>query len=378
MFVRASMSRRAGALSLAAALAVAACGDDPVSTDLDPNPGPTPLFGNVTCDLPTNLVAAGGPPPNGIPALTAPKMVHTAHEEAAYLREDDRVLGLVIDGQPRAYPHNIMWWHEIVNDTVGGRSFAVTFCPLTGSGLVFDKTSMGGPDIDLGVSGLLFANNLMMYDRATGRLIGPQMSVAGRCGDFRGVEPELIGVTETTWQRWRFMHPNTLVISGETGFDRNYQQYPYAGYDRITDGSLLFPMGIDRSRPPKELVLGIRVGDDGGVGYPFGELARIGAAGVVNDEVDGRPIAVFFEAGSNAAEGMAVAFDRRVGDTTLTFEMTEDGVHDVETGTRWDITGHSRRGPMMGNRLDLVENAYVSFWFAWKHFQPQSRIFAAR
>lgn len=376
MIVRAWKTAAAGLLAPAVLFALAACGDDPLSSGSDGGGG-TPLFGDVTCDLPRNLIAAGGPPPDGIPALTNPEMVHTAHDDAAYLRPDDRVLGLVIDGQPRAYPHNIMWWHEIVNDTLGGRSFAVTFCPLTGSGLVFDKASAGWGEIDLGVSGLLFANNLMMYDRATNRLIGPQMSVAGRCGDFRSVEPELIGVTETTWGRWRSMHPNTVVVSERTGWERNYQQYPYGGYDRITDNSLLFPMGIDRSRPAKELVLGIRSGDDDGVGYPFGELARVGDAGVINDEVDGRPVAIFFESGSNAAEGTAVAFDRRVAGRTLTFETTEEGVRDVETGTVWRLTGHAGVGPLQGERLELVENAYVSFWFAWKHFQPRSRIFTA-
>jgi predicted small lipoprotein YifL len=122
-------------------------------------------------------------PPEGIPALTEPAMVAAADPDAAYLFDFDRVLGVVIDGNARAYPHNILWHHEIINDRVGDTWFTVTFRPLTGSGLVLDPF-VDGDRLELGVSGLLFANNLVLYDRISGDVYGPQLSVEGKCGVY--------------------------------------------------------------------------------------------------------------------------------------------------------------------------------------------------
>ena len=120
-----------------------------------------------------NHLLSGGVAKDGIPALTNPTFV--APDEIGYLAEDDVVMGLVINGEPRAYPHNIGWWNEIINDRVGDQSVVVSLCPLTGTGQVFNATDSDGSQIEFGVSGLLINSNLVMYDRRDGETLYPQM-----------------------------------------------------------------------------------------------------------------------------------------------------------------------------------------------------------
>jgi predicted small lipoprotein YifL len=115
--------------------------------------------------FPINLLISGGVSKDGIPALTRPDFVSPSSNGASYLSDSDMVLGVFINGVAKAYPHNIGWHHEIINDEISGQHIVVTFCPLTGTGLVFDGRGDDEAPIELGVSGLLFNNNLVMYDR---------------------------------------------------------------------------------------------------------------------------------------------------------------------------------------------------------------------
>lgn len=343
---------------------IAGCGDTPT----------TGVRGEPLCNLDTNLLISSLAP-NAIPALTEPPMVTPEDASVDYLREHDRVLGVVIEGEARAYPHNIFWWHEIVNDRIGDTWISVTFCPLTGSGLGFDPELDGFGRLDLGVSGLLFANNLVMYDRTSGAVYGPQLVVDGACDAFQGQALELMPVQEMSWARWKALHPDTRVVSGDLQRGRNYQLYPYGTYDDLSSDELLVPMAVDRTRPIKERVLAIRVGT-GGRGYPFLELAELGAVAALNETVGGVPTAIFFE----ERDGMAAsAFDARVGGQTLTFRADPDAGTwlDDETGSTWTMGGEAIDGPLSGERLAPRADAYTLFWFAWRHFQPSGDTFRA-
>ena len=287
-------------------------------------------------------------PPDAIPALTLPDMVAADEVGAEYLFDFDRVLGVVVEGEARAYPHNILWHHEILNDRIGDTWISATFCPLTGSGVVFDPF-VDGTRLDLGVSGLLFANNLIMYDRISGAVYGPQLSVEGKCATFRDTSVGVRAVHEMSWGRWKELYPDTKVVAGDTGFPRNYRSYPYGSYDQITSSDLLFPMSaVDTSRPIKERVLAIRIGD-GGRGYPFGELRESGEAAALNALVGRVPTAVFCESRDGET---ALAFDARLGGQTLSFTVSEGGTWtDAETGSTLTIDGSSIGGPMEGERL---------------------------
>jgi hypothetical protein len=344
----------------------AACGDDAGVT------GATPAD-ELVCDLDRNLLFTSLPP-NAIPAINDPPMVAPGEPGTEYLFDDDRVLGVFVNGEARAYPHNILWHHEIVNDDVGGTPVSVTFCPLTGSGLAF-RPEVNGRSMDLGVSGLLFANNLVLYDRNDGEVYGPQLAVDGACGDFRGSTLETLPVQEMSWGRWKQLHPDTRVVSGNLPYGRNYRRYPYGAYDQLDNPDLIQPMAVDDSRPLKERVLAVRDGR-GGRGYPFGDLRSVGEVVALNDTIGGIPTVVFYEARSGQT---ALAFDARVGGQTLTFEADPlDGVwRDRETGTSWRIDGTATEGSLSGQRLQTRSDAYTLFWFAWRHFQPEGRVYTA-
>jgi hypothetical protein len=231
-----------------------------------------------------------------------------------YLSETDTILGVVIDGEPRAYPHNLLWWHEIYNDKIGGREFTVTLCPLTGSGMVFGG-ELSGAAIDFGVSGNLYNSNLVMFDR-DGDTLWSQMIFTGVQGAQLGERLELLPVVETTWGRWKVLYPETLVALDATGYQRDYSAYPYGGY-RTNHNDTFRPTNpaFETLYDAKDLVLGL-VGDDSARAYAFEEMGQFGARVVVNDEFEGTALVVVYE----AEFAMAIPFSAQVGEQELTFE----------------------------------------------------------
>lgn len=320
----------------------------------------------LSCSIPQDLIFTGAAK-DAIPALTNPPTTGVDGPGLDYLSDEDRVVGLRIGDETLAVPLNVLWWHEIVNLDVGGQRLALTHCPLTGSSLIFDRAP--ADDAEFGVSGLVYRNNLMMYDRTTGESLWPQMSRGARCGPRDGTDLPMVPGMETTWETWRTLHPETRVVSSETGFGLNYAVYPYDDYDRIDNGETLFPMpGIDERRMPKERVLGIPSGE-GGIALPFGELARTGARSPVS--VAGT--VVFWDAPSQTA----VAFRPELDGRPLTFVGTRGTITDEETGSEWRVDGLAASGPLEGRRLDPVPEAYVAYWFAWASFQPEAELWEA-
>lgn len=334
---------------------------------------PTPLPEESFCSIPQEFIISGGVGRDGIPALVNPAMVPSNHAEATYLGEADRVLGIEADGQFIAVPHNILWWHEIVNFDDLGSPFAVTYCPLTGSSMVFDRSSIEG--VDLGVSGLLFHNNLMMFNRrrdGTQESLFPQMLRGARCGPLDGQALELLPSIEMRWRAWKDLHPETLVVSGFQPRGRDYESYPYADYEETENAQTLFPNPeIDTRRPPKERVLGIPRDHGHGMAYPFIVLESRGDVVVVHDDVQGsQPVVVFWSTRAQAA----VAYEPAANGQDLTFEVRDGGFFDVQTGSRWTLEGRAVYGPLDGAALEPVADAYVAFWFAWATFHPNTDV----
>ncbi len=324
---------------------------------------------SANCLIPQSQLVNGGPGRDGIPALNRPAAVPALAGDR-FLARDALVLGVAIGGQARAYPHNVLWWHEIVNDELGGRAIVVSYCPLTGSGMVYDPV-IGGRTLNFGVSGLLFDNNLVLFDRATDSLWS-QMRVQSVCGTLSSTAPALLPVVQSTWAAWKALHPDTTVVSFDTGFQRNYNQYPYGNYDQLGDNSLLFPQSfVDPRRPMKELVLGVREGAAARA-WPYGAL---GDRAAVNDAIAGRAVLVIFD----RAGQLALAFDRDVAGRRLSFEVVEGTqfpfhVQDRETGTLWDLTGTAVAGPLTGSHLNQVAT-YSAMWFAWAAFNRDTELF---
>ncbi|MFQ6047065.1 MAG: DUF3179 domain-containing protein [Gemmatimonadales bacterium] len=344
-----------------------ACIGDPVSGTQQGNNDTSALGPNLSCNIPISQIIDGGPGIDGIPALHNPRLVSATDPEASYLSDNDRVMGLLVEGQTIAVPLNIQWWHEIVNLDVGAERLAVTHCPLTGSSLVFSRQPVGG--VTFGVSGLLFNNNLMMYDRNSGQLsLWPQLSRAAACGPKTGTQLSMVPSFEMSWGAWKAMHPETQVVSSETGYMRNYRTdgYPYDLYDQPNNRQLLQPVPLDPRRPPKERVLGILSSDSDGIALPFGVLDSLGRRLAVELDVGGEAYVVFWD---RAAAG-AMAFHPSLQAMNLTFTTADGAIVDNETGSTWRLDGVATDGPLAGSRLEPVAEAFVLFWFAWPTFYP--------
>ena len=332
-----------------------------------------PLFGSAfTVDtFPTNQIVSGGPGKDGIPALNNPPFV-AASGAANWLNENDLVLGVVSNGVAKAYPHNIGWWHEIVNDVVGDQAVCVTFCPLTGTGLVYDATDEDGSQFQLGVSGLLYNNNLIMYDRRDGTTLYPQIFSTAVSGPRIREPLTLMPVVETTWATWKALYPDTQVIADGTYSSNQYTSYPYSDY-RTNNGFLLFNLNPSLSENinpyantfgAKDGMLGVRL-DGHARAYLFDTLDNQAA---INDQVGGVDIVVVWD----RFNSLAIPYASQVGDQILTFEIDDSAdfsfnLVDQQTGSTWNVKGEAIDGPLAGTRLTQVP-AHNSFWFAWVTF----------
>ena len=334
-----------------------------VPVDLtDDTPDPT-----TGCIIPTDRFADGGVGKDGIPALTNPPLIDAP--QATYLADGSRVIGFLVDGSAIAVPHNILWWHEIINLSFSTARLAVTYCPLTGSSMAFNRASAGGGEF--GVSGLLFQNNLTMYDRTSQESLWPQMNRQAGCGARVGTQLEMFPVVEMTWAGWQSLYPDTKVVSDNTGHDRNYTPdgYPYGDYELPNNPSLLFRMPIDERRLPKERLLGIPDGD-GGIAFPFFELDEEGPVRAVHETGAGEAVVIFWDRERVGAMAYRPVHDGQ----PLTFEARDGRLVDMETGSEWRLDGRAVAGPLAGVRLEPVAEAYVAFWFAWAAFHPQTRL----
>lgn len=330
---------------------------------------------DLSCgDLDPAFLADGGVGRDGIPALTNPTFVSSLHESATgYLTGSDRVIGVRIGDEWLAVPHNIMYRHEIVNLDRGAQAIAVTYCPLTGSALAFDRGSVGGTEF--GVSGLLYQANLIMYDRRSDDSLWPQMRGAAACGPREGQGLVRYPLVEMRWRGWKELFPGSSVI-GLDLFDQDaYGVNPYGNaYEHPNNPSYLgFPIpNDDDRRQPKERVLGLPAHAGGPpVAFPFHAMEARGEKWVAEFDHGGAPAAVLWDRTLFAA----VAVRPSARDRRLTFRVEDDLIVDNETGTRWSVAGVATRGPLAGERLEIIPEAYVAFWLAWTAFNPGTELF---
>lgn len=206
-----------------------------------------------------DAIEDGGPPKDGIPSIDDPTFA-AADDAPSTLADGAPVFGVELNGETKAYPQYILVWHEIVNDTVGGESVSVTYCPLTGTAQGFYRG-----DTEFGVSGRLINANLVMYDRGTDSW-WPQMLARAISGPMEGSYLDEFRVVWTTWKQWRSTHPDTLVLTEDTGHARDYGRDPYGGYNPprgyyAEDNTLFPPLATDDRFRPKNVVVGSRTAD---------------------------------------------------------------------------------------------------------------------
>jgi hypothetical protein len=329
-------------------------------------------------DVPLDEIIGGGPGKDGIPAIDEPKFLPV--DRADWLVEREPVIAFGIGDDWRAYPIQILIWHEIVNDVVADTPVVITFCPLCHTAIAFDRT-LDGRIFDFGTTGNLRHSDLVMYDRqteswwqqATGRAI---------VGELTGAQLEFLPVQLISWGQFVQAHPDGTVLSRDTGHPRDYDRNPYPGYDVADSDPFLLEDKtlIDGRLSPKVRILGLVVGDEAAA-YPFPFLAE---HPVVNDEVGGEPIVVVWTDGAASGlggptvaggeiVGAANAFSREVDGRTLTFEAHAGLMRDVETGSTWTFEGRATSGELEGTRLELLVSD-SPFWFAWAVFRSDTRI----
>jgi len=323
-------------------------------------------------------IMSGGPPKDGIPAIDSPtfESVGAASERLA---DREPVIVFEHEGDARAYPLSILIWHEIANDTVGGKPVSVTFCPLCNASIVFDR-EFQDKVLDFGTTGRLRNSDLIMYDRQT-ETWWQQFTGEGIVGEHAGEQLTFLPSQVLSFADFAERYPDGQVLEIPSAFNRSYGANPYTGYDSSTQ-PFLFNGEIDPRLSAMERVVGVEI--DGDVmAYSFTNAAD---ANVINDEVGGEPVVIFHKEGTASAldqrtiaEGKDVGsigvFSRQVGDQTLTFESNDDGTFsDVETGSTWTITGEAIDGELAGTQLEDVLS-FDHFWFAWAAFHPDTGLY---
>ncbi len=279
-------------------------------------------------DVPASEIRRGGPPRDGIPALTDPEFLPP--DQAGWLEDDDRVLGVHRNGIAKAYPLGIMNYHEIVNDVFAGEPIAVTYCPLCFAGLAFEAVEPDGTRLMLGVSGLLYNSDVLLYDRRTESLWS-QIGATAISGPRRGETLESVPTANTTWGAWREEHPDSLVLSRDTDYARNYDRDPYAEY--AEDEALMFPVRFrTHGQHPKTPVLGAEI-DGEARAYPFTAFPATGRH-QFEDELGGERITILIDS-------------------------------DAQSGRVLDEQGEEIA-------------SLISFWFAWFAFHPETDLYEPR
>ena len=329
-----------------------------------------------------NDLLSGGPPRDGIPSIDDPSFVSPSQAQA-WLADNEPVIALDIDGQARAYPLQILTWHEIVNDTVGDVPVAVTFCPLCNSAITFDRR-LEGAVYEFGTSGLLRNSDLVMYDRTTESL-WQQFTGEGIVGDLAGKTLTFLPSSIVSFADFQEAFPEGVVLSRDTGFNRRYGQNPYVGYDDIGSSPFLFRGQIDGRLAAVERVVTVSLEDEGvDVAYPVTVLSEVG---VINDSQAGRDLVVFHTDGTtsaldarNIAEsedvGATGVFDPNLDGQTLTFVQEGDLIMDEQTGSTWNVLGQAVDGPLAGQQLTPIVHG-DHFWFSWAAFKPDTVIYSA-
>lgn len=347
--------------------------------------GPSALVDPADPALPApavdvDRIRSGGPPPDGIPAIDEPRFEPAS--QVTWLDEREPVLALELGGQSRAYPVQVLTWHEIVNDTVGGIPVAVTYCPLCNSALAFGR-ELEDHLVTFGTSGSLYNSALVMYDRQTESLWS-QIEGRAIAGALTGTSLERIPVATVPWSTWSEAHPDGWVLSRPADSGRDYGRNPYVGYDEAGSEPFLYDGESDPRLPPKERVVAFPAARDS----LTVQLSTLAERGTVTVPLDGEEVVLVAESGLASsldtpvlAEGGEIAatgaFGTVVDGRALTFvaDPSGEGARDEETGTHWDVLGRGSDGPLAGQQLETVPHV-DTFWFAWAAFRPDATIWS--
>lgn len=299
--------------------------------------------------IPVDEVLDGGPGRDGIPALENPVM--DSADNFTILGDEDLVIGYKNGNDVRAYQHIILDWHEIVNDDIGDVSLAITYCPLTGTGIGWNRV-VDGNKTTFGVSGLLYQTNLIPFDRAT-KSNWSQLLNESVNGSLSGNKAEVITLVETNWGTWKTMFPNTKRMSLDTGFARTYGVYPYVDY-RTNNSFFLFPTPKDSRLPLKERVHSI-VDDGDAKVYRFSDFA---SSNIIMDTFKGKNYIVV--GNSNFIASFELDTSQNNLDFTYVYDGTSSAVFQDNLGTQYNLFGEA----VTGSGQLKTSISFMGYWFS--------------
>lgn len=290
-------------------------------------------------------------------------------DSISYIEDDDRLLVLKLEGEIRAYSLNVLNWHEIINDQIAEKNIAITYCPLTGTGVCWNR-EINGALSDFGVSGWLYNSNLIAFDRTTDSYWS-QMRMDCIHGEYIGKNAQTFQMVEMPLSTLKIIAPEAQVLNTETGFNLPYLSYPYYDY-RTNNDFFVVPVEFDDDRlSAKEEVLGIIVQDEAKV-YPFSVFPQ-NQLTVINEVFKGQPVVI----ACHPEMGFATAFKANLDGETLTFNPeTDQGaiILSDSKGNKWTIFGEAVEGPYAGKQLKTLD-AFTGYWFAWALFFPRVEIY---
>jgi len=297
--------------------------DDIYSPTADPKDDKIVFEGEPDPLVEIDKIISGGPPMDGIPSIDDPKFISVS-EADEWIGDDELVLALEHKGITRVYPLQILVFHEIVNDFIAEDPILITYCPLCGSGIAYEG-KIGDERVEFGTSGKLYNSNLVMYDRKT-QSYWTQIGGLAIVGELTGMRLTPVSIDTVVWRDWKVAHPDSEVLSKDTGHSRNYGQDPYGGY--YENSFVWFPLENEDNRiHAKTVVFGIEVNGK----YKAYREEDLILQSVINDKVDGVDIRI---------------------------ERKEDGVIkiiNVDTGD------------------EIVKER--DFWFAWFAFHPETELY---
>lgn len=294
-----------------------------------------------------------------------------------YVRDERFVMGVRIGDEIKAYPHQVLDWHEVANDELGGESIAVTLSPLTGTGIAWKRVIQGEP-VNFFSAGFIFRNNSIFTEAKT-ESNWLQMQMRSVNGELSGVNANTYQVVETTWETWKSMYPDSRVLTSQTGVEIDYGEYLFGADYLQPDNSETFTAvkNNDSRLPPKQRLHGIIAVDTAEETAPvrvyvIDEFDP--GVEIITDTISGREYIIAGSSGFN----FATAFRLSAGDSgTLQFTAVQDMLpvimQDAE-GNLWDIFGYATEGPRAGDRLESA-NSYTGYWFAWADHFPDVEIF---
>ncbi|MBI2918196.1 MAG: DUF3179 domain-containing protein [Chloroflexi bacterium] len=329
--------------------------------------------------VPYEEIMDGIPWRDAIPPIDHPKFV-SVREAEPWLEDREPIIAFVLKGEARAYPIQLLIWHEVVNDVVAGEPVVITFCPLCNTAFAFSRV-LDGTTYDFGVSGKLRYSDLVMWDRQT-ESWWQQATGEGIVGELTGRRLKFLPASMVSWANFKSVYPRGQVLSRDTGFSRDYGFNPYPGYDDVNQPPFLFFGPHDGRLSPMERVVSVLLEGEA-VAYPFSVLEQ---RRVVTDVVGGKRIVVFYSRGTASPLdreevpagrpiGAAAIFEAVAAGGALSFTWDGESFQDQQTGTTWDLTGRATSGPLQGQQLTPVVHGNP-FWFAWAAFEPDTRIWA--